>query len=395
MALARVKNWVVETLTASDLNAEFNNILSNALTLISPLTAALDFDGKELILDADADTSITADTDDQIDIRIAGADDFQFTANTFTALTGSIIAIPLGLVGTPTLTFTGDLNTGIFSPGAEQVAITTAGVSRLHIAAAGLIGINETVNANMTIGLTINQGANDNNILELKSSDVDHGGVGAGGVAMEADSFTAFRKISVDGGLIIVCIQDSTTDDTAAILVGSTVDADVDAVDTSTNTTIQMKVEQHDSAGTRASMEAGANVFSVVARVAGASRTIFVVDEDGDLFADAGTSTTAVTVFDKENDAEVCRALDLLSTDAIQGKWDKFVQYNEQSLINMEILGGPVTYPNPNGSTGLVNITKLQKLHNGAIWQLYTKYMDSQQRIEQLENKLTQITGMV
>ena len=55
-------------------------------------TGAHDLDGNELILDADADTSITADTDDQIDIRIAGADDFQFTANTFTAQSGSTIA---------------------------------------------------------------------------------------------------------------------------------------------------------------------------------------------------------------------------------------------------------------------------------------------------------------
>ena len=51
-----------------------------------------DFAGKELIFDADGDTSITADTDDQIDIKIAGADDFQFTANTFTAQSGSTIA---------------------------------------------------------------------------------------------------------------------------------------------------------------------------------------------------------------------------------------------------------------------------------------------------------------
>ena len=55
-------------------------------------TGAFDLDGNEFILDADADTSITADTDDQIDIRIAGADDFQFTANTFTAQAGSTIA---------------------------------------------------------------------------------------------------------------------------------------------------------------------------------------------------------------------------------------------------------------------------------------------------------------
>ena len=51
-----------------------------------------DVKGSEFVLDADGDTSITADTDDQIDIKIAGADDFQFTANTFTAQSGSTIA---------------------------------------------------------------------------------------------------------------------------------------------------------------------------------------------------------------------------------------------------------------------------------------------------------------
>ena len=53
---------------------------------------AQDLNGEEFILDADAHTSITADTDDQIDIKIAGADDFQLTANTFTAQSGSTIA---------------------------------------------------------------------------------------------------------------------------------------------------------------------------------------------------------------------------------------------------------------------------------------------------------------
>ena len=55
-------------------------------------SGASDMEGRELILDADGDTSLTADTDDQIDIKIAGADDFQFTANTFTAQSGSTIA---------------------------------------------------------------------------------------------------------------------------------------------------------------------------------------------------------------------------------------------------------------------------------------------------------------
>ena len=39
-----------------------------------------DLNGAKLILDADADTSITADTDDQIDIEIAGSDELKITA---------------------------------------------------------------------------------------------------------------------------------------------------------------------------------------------------------------------------------------------------------------------------------------------------------------------------
>jgi hypothetical protein len=45
--------------------------------LVTPST--LDVNGNELILDADADTSITADTDDQIDFKIAGVEHISLT----------------------------------------------------------------------------------------------------------------------------------------------------------------------------------------------------------------------------------------------------------------------------------------------------------------------------
>lgn len=61
----------------------------NNLTFDTPTLNTPDLNGTELILDADADTSITADTDDQIDIKVAGADDFRIAANNFTALSGS------------------------------------------------------------------------------------------------------------------------------------------------------------------------------------------------------------------------------------------------------------------------------------------------------------------
>ena len=40
----------------------------------------IDLNGQELILDADADTSITADTDDRIDIKVAGSDTIHITS---------------------------------------------------------------------------------------------------------------------------------------------------------------------------------------------------------------------------------------------------------------------------------------------------------------------------
>ena len=85
---------------------------------------ATDLDGGVLTLDADADTTITADTDDQIDIAIAGADDFRFTANTFTALSGSSVVIPDGglTLGSTAITSTAaELNIldGVTSTAAE------------------------------------------------------------------------------------------------------------------------------------------------------------------------------------------------------------------------------------------------------------------------------------
>lgn len=49
MAISRVKTWInAETLSHTDLNAEFDNILNNALSLISPLTAELAAGGNDL-----------------------------------------------------------------------------------------------------------------------------------------------------------------------------------------------------------------------------------------------------------------------------------------------------------------------------------------------------------
>ena len=48
----------------------------------------INFNGKEITLDADFDTSITADTDDQIDIKIAGSDSLRIKANEIENVSG-------------------------------------------------------------------------------------------------------------------------------------------------------------------------------------------------------------------------------------------------------------------------------------------------------------------
>ena len=98
--------------------------------------ANLDINCQSLILDADADTHITADTDDQIDIAIAGADDFQFTANTFTAQSGSTITTPtLGVVNTK------DLGSGIHIKTADSGASVNADEDELVIEGSGNVGM--------------------------------------------------------------------------------------------------------------------------------------------------------------------------------------------------------------------------------------------------------------
>lgn len=47
------------------------------------------------------------------------------------------IAVPAGSVGVPSYSFVGDLNTGIFRPATDSLALTTAGVTRLAIDATG------------------------------------------------------------------------------------------------------------------------------------------------------------------------------------------------------------------------------------------------------------------
>ena len=126
----------------------------------------LDLNGAALILDADADTTITADTDDQIDIAIAGADDFQFTANKFSVLTGSNQSFAdsaKGLFGTgdDLEVYHDGTNSYIANKtGALKIATETSGIALTigHTTSETTVADNLTVTGNLTVGGTTSFG---------------------------------------------------------------------------------------------------------------------------------------------------------------------------------------------------------------------------------------------
>jgi hypothetical protein len=97
---------------------------TDASVTVSKLAIA----GGEVKLDADGDTSITADTDDQIDIKIGGADDFAFKANNFEVQSGSTIDM-----NGQELILDADADTSITADTDDQIDFKCAGKDTISI----------------------------------------------------------------------------------------------------------------------------------------------------------------------------------------------------------------------------------------------------------------------
>jgi hypothetical protein len=67
-------SWTFTNTTDTVVGRDTTDTLTNKTIASGIVSTSLDLNASELILDADADTSITADTDDQIDIKIGGND---------------------------------------------------------------------------------------------------------------------------------------------------------------------------------------------------------------------------------------------------------------------------------------------------------------------------------
>ena len=74
-------------------------------------------------------------------------------------------SVPLGTAALPSLTFTGDPNTGIYSPGADQIAISTNSAGRIHIGSTGTVNIVGAGSAGSTQAVSFNGSAPVNSLV--------------------------------------------------------------------------------------------------------------------------------------------------------------------------------------------------------------------------------------
>ena len=153
----------------------------------------IDLNSNELALDLDGDTTLHSSTDDQIDIKIAGADDFTFTANAFNALAGSHIT----LVDNSQLKVGADTDLQIYhdgtnsyianKTGALKIATETSGIAITigHTTSEVTIADNVTVTGNINVGgtLTFVDGS-----IAIADLDID-GGTDIGAAIVDADLF--------------------------------------------------------------------------------------------------------------------------------------------------------------------------------------------------------------
>lgn len=229
-------------------------------------------------------------------------------------------------------------------------------------------------NANMTTGLTINQGGNDDQILCLKSTDIATGLSNVTEAIVETDDFCTFQRRTFDHGGTRI---QSMAVDSALIAESLSFDAYGARADTLKSTSgvglITFYASQHNGANALADVAADGNVLAVRCRRGGAKVTVFLIDEDGDVHGDAGSgaanSGTGYYAYDEFDDAALVRALELERNPAglVRTEFDRLLQYGRRDLEAARI----ATFNDgPEGDGHVfVNYSALARLHSGAIWQ--------------------------
>ena len=219
-------------------------------------------------------------------------------------------------------------------------------------------------------GITLQQGGGDGKILTFKSSDVDHE------ITNEAETDTYFnikKAQATKGGIRADALSEQGNEAWLQIVLYNNKEGEIDTTtSTSGNGCMKFGVNKlndadADGAANQASPD-DANCFVFNNYTSNA----FIIKGDGDIYyngADQGA-------FDDFDDAQLARSLDLSRppnknlAGVINSKFDEYINYNHETLADAKLVGREED-GTPNH---MINISGMQRLHNGAIWQQYEKH---------------------
>lgn len=244
---------------------------------------------------------------------------------------------------------------------------------RLRLTHAGFLGLNIGSNAKMTQGLTISQGANDNEILALKSSDVAHGVTDLS----ETDTYGFFQKADFPNGGVRLA---GLTESSIGIRLQAILGAEQTGKTASDEAACVLNVST--KSGTAYAGTAGNVNLLVIRNHDSGACTKFIFDSDGEGHADVSWTT-----FDVYKDTALLSALNTLaprSNDVIRDSFGAMLEYRRDDLMR----AGIVTefrrdrFGKPHA---MVNFTKLSMLQTGALVQQGARLDALEARLSALE----------
>jgi hypothetical protein len=382
-----------------------------------------DLNGTELILDADGDTSLHASTDDQIDIKIAGADDFAFKANTFEVQTGSNI----DMNGTE-LILDADGDTSITADTDDRIDFKIGGADDLKMTANA---INVLSGTTLTIdsGATITNSGTANGfgalagIDDQSSSNDDQLTITDTAVVINEDSDDVDFRVESNGNANMLFVNggtdqvifgaNSTTDitfDTVVAIEGTGSNSPVLRIDTNaTNKTAELHLVNNDSSG--------ASSGASIAFYEGTTRQTYlhhsfnggyfqIVTTGGEVFRINEGGTVASGDFNdtsdrglKENIADIADGTSIikqLKPRTFKWKGEKADRGDSAGFIAQEVkevLPNLIDGEEYDDSKPLEERNKLSVRTHGIVSYLTKALQESIAKIEALETRVTTLEG--
>jgi hypothetical protein len=252
--------------------------------------------------------------------------------------------------------------------------------------------VNDTANANVTTGITINQGAADDEILTLKSSDVAQGQT----TYAEADTFGTFSKVSATaGGLEIMGLRDADGDPHGALnLVARISETGATTTDDAAALAVmgfQSWVREAGGDGTTHNrVQDTENAFAWYS----GGNTVMVLKGGGVLHL---TNTTLVALDDED------RAMQQQSSDGLGMAMTKWDEEMSASVDDLRRVGALSSYNPKTGQSDFRNVQRYQDVLGGAIWQTHARLMDTKEEMQKIigvqSNRIaileTQVQGLL